>query len=98
MHNLYLGTAKHIVKDIWTRQSIISDKDFEVIQERVNSVVAPAGIPHKSTLDLHHSLLTSGKIGLITTHFSLLCTSDFLHGEDLECWRHFVLASRLLSY
>ena len=28
MHNMYLGTAKHVVKDIWLGQAIISGKDF----------------------------------------------------------------------
>ena len=32
-----------------------------------------------------------------TELFSLIVLGDVLTNEDLECWRHFVLASRLLS-
>ena len=98
MHNLFLGTAKHIVKDVWLGRSIISDKDFEVIQKRVNSVVAPADIgriPHK--IHSGFASFTADQWKNWVNYYSLLCASDFLHGEDLECWRHFVLARRLLS-
>ena len=44
MHNLYLGTAKHVLKRIWLGQDIISKKDYPVIQNHVDSVCVPAGI------------------------------------------------------
>ena len=50
MHNLFLGSAKHMLKSAWLTMGFISDSAFDLIQERVNSVVVPAGIgriPHK---------------------------------------------------
>ena len=41
MHNLYLGTAKRILKKVWIEQNLISTKQFEVIQARVDSVCVP---------------------------------------------------------
>ena len=98
MHNLYLGTAKHVLKRIWLGQDIISKKDYPVIQNHVDSVCVPAGI---GRLPLK---VCSGFAGFTadqyknwTNLFSLFALSTILSHDDLECWRHFVLASRLLS-
>ena len=50
MHNLFLGTAKHYLKNIWLKSEIISDAHFETNQKRVDSTMVPFGIgriPHK---------------------------------------------------
>ena len=41
MHNLYLGTAKHILKDVWTEQGLINHKTMSLIQNRVNVTSTP---------------------------------------------------------
>ncbi len=38
MHNLLLGTCKHIV-EIWRTRSLLSSKDFDAIQEKVDAFV-----------------------------------------------------------
>jgi hypothetical protein len=43
MHNLLLGTAKHIT-EIWKATGVLSAKDFDTIQERVDSMVTPTDI------------------------------------------------------
>ena len=35
MHNLFLGTAKHVIKDIWLDKNIITKANFDLIQERI---------------------------------------------------------------
>ena len=50
MHNLFLGTTKHVLKDIWIGTGIIHNDMFEKIQDRINSAMVPIGIgriPHK---------------------------------------------------
>ena len=50
MHNLFLGSAKHFLKDIWIDKGIIPESSFDVIQQRVDSIRIPTGmgrIPHK---------------------------------------------------
>lgn len=44
MHNLFLGTAKHIMKNIWLGEdnAIISKENLKHIQEKVDSVKAPS--------------------------------------------------------
>ena len=44
MHNLFLGTAKHFLKNILIDQKIINETDFVVIQERVDSLIIPSDI------------------------------------------------------
>lgn len=66
MHNLFLGSAKH-VKNIWINRSIISESQFEIIQDGVDRIVCPSdGFQTKSDLD---SLHINSKIGL----FIFLC-------------------------
>lgn len=43
MHNLLLGTAKHMI-EIWKSLNIISSKQYDDIQERVDSHVCPSDI------------------------------------------------------
>ena len=98
MHNLYLGSAKHYLKRIWLDKNIVSDKDFEIIQQRADSIVTPAGIgrvPHK--IRSGFASFTADQWKNWVNYYSLLAMGDiFLQGNDLECWRHFVLASRIL--
>ena len=54
MHNLFLGTAKHVVT-VWKEKQILSAKEFEEIQKRVTSFNVPQGIgriPYKIVQEL----------------------------------------------
>ncbi len=44
MHNLFLGSAKHILKDIWIENGIIPEAKFDLIQQRIDKVVVPPDI------------------------------------------------------
>ena len=39
MHNLFLGSGKHILKDIWMELRLITDKQFTLIQNKVDRIV-----------------------------------------------------------
>ena len=71
---------------------------FEQIQERVDAITVPSGIgriPYKIRSGL--SSFTANQWQNWINYFSLLAIADILDdGEHLECWRHFVLASRIL--
>ncbi len=72
MHNLLLGTSKHIT-EIWKKRSILTSKEFAIIQEKVDSFVSPADIgriPSKISSGFSGFTADHGKIGL----FSILCT------------------------
>ncbi len=98
MHNLFLGTAKHMLKEVWLPRGI-SRKQFEDIQARVDSVVVPADIgriPKK--INSFFSSFTADKWKTWTIMYSLFALRDILLIEHCRCWESFVLACRLLCF
>ena len=97
MHNLFLGSAKHYIKKIWLGRNIITSTDFSLIQSGVNNVVVPTGIgriPHKIMSGF--SSLTADQLKNWVIYFSIISLRGILTSEKFECWRHFVLACRVL--
>ena len=43
MHNLFLGTAKHVFK-LWTKKNLLTKKDLKVLEERIHSFDVGTGI------------------------------------------------------
>ena len=43
MHNLFLGTAKHVFK-LWIEKSLLSKKDLKVLEDRINNFDVGTGI------------------------------------------------------
>ena len=96
VHNLFLGTTKMISQNIWLNRGILTPQRFEVIQERVDSIVVPLGIgriPHK--IKSGFSSFTADQWKNWTLYFSLVALHDIIDEDDLECWRNFVLACHL---
>ena len=97
MHNLFLGSGKHIVKNIWIQRGLISESQFDLIQDRTDRIICPPGIgriPNK--INSGFSSFTADHFKNWIVYFSLLSLRDLLFGADLECWRHFQLACRYL--
>ena len=98
MHNLFLGSAKHFLKSLLIGRGIISTSQFNVIQQRVDSVTVPPDvgrIPQK--IHTGFSSFTADQWKNWVLYFSLLSMHDILGSDILECWRHFVQACRVLS-
>ena len=98
MHNLFLGTGKRVIRDIWIGLQLISESQFDIIQARMDCMVIPTGIgriPYK--IRSGFSSFTADQLKNWINLFSLLTLRDILTGEDLEIWRHYVLACRILS-
>lgn len=96
MHNLFLGTAKHFLKNILVGQKIINQTDFAVIQERVDSVIVPSDIGRIPHIMFGFSSFTTDQWKNWVMYFSLVALRDILSNDIFECWRHFVLACRIL--
>ena len=97
MHNLYLGSAKHILKKIWIEKGIISMQHFNDIQKKMDAFNSPLDvgrIPRK--IETGFAGFTADQLKNWTIFFSIPCLKDILSNDDLECWRHFVLACRIL--
>ena len=98
MHNLYLGTAKHMMKNVWLkeRNEFISDEDFERIQELVDSMTVPQDIGRiPGKISCSFSGFTADQWKNWTTVYLLFALKGVLPDNHLECWRHFVLACKL---
>jgi len=97
MHNLFLGTAKYILSAIWLERNIITKDQLDVIQQRVDNVQVPSDIgriPYK--ISLGFTSFTADQFKNWVIYYSLISMRGILTGDHLECWRHFVLACRIL--
>ncbi len=84
MHNLFLGSGKHILKDVWIDRSITIESNFVLIQDRIDKIVVPTDIgriPHKIILGF--SAFTADQYNNWILYYSLLSLHDILLGNDL---------------
>ena len=98
MHNMYMGTAKYILNNIWIKRCIITSSDLTTINKRILSWVIPPSL-HIGCLPAsieHSSMFTAEQWMLWVNYYSINCLYGIILSDHLECWRHFVLASRLL--
>lgn len=96
MHNLFLGTGKHML-DVWKRELLLLTCQFEKIQNTVDSLSVPSDvgrIPQK--IESGFSGFKADQFKNWINVYSIPCLYDILPTQSLECWRHFVLACRIL--
>ena len=96
MHNLFLGIAKHTV-GVWKELKIITDKDFETIQERVDQMNPPpkvGRIPRKIQSGFFSITADEWKNWIVL--YSPYALFGLLEREHYECWCYFVEACQLI--
>ena len=97
MHNLFLGTAKTMMKDIWLSTGIITHKQLDSIQLRVNKVIVPPNVGRiPSKIASSFAEFTAEQWKNWTIIYSLFALRDILPQAHYRCWESFVLACRLL--
>ena len=82
---------------LFFEKQIIGYDKLSVIQDRVDRCKAPSDIgriPHK--IFSSFSSFTADQFKNWVVYFSLITLRGILANEHLECWRHFVLACRIL--
>ena len=95
MHNLFTGTAKHIMKNIWLdgENPLIKKNDLINIQEKLDKIKAPSDVGRMPRKILNsYGGFTADQWKTFTTLFSIYALSDILPKPHLELWRQFVLA------
>lgn len=96
MHNLFLGTAKRFI-NIWKAHNILTPQDFIVLQEKVDSIVAPNDIGRTpSKIASSFSGFTAEQFKNWTMYFSLLSLKGILPWRHYNCWHLFVRICYLL--
>lgn len=96
MHNLLLGTGKHMLS-LWIDQGWIEKRHFISIQKFVDNLILPSRIgriPKKIESAFSGFKADQFKSWIII--YSIPALYSILPTEHLECWRHFVLACRIL--
>ena len=82
---------------VWNQSDLVIRSDFVSLQKTVDSIVVPSDvgrIPRK--IETGFSGFTADQFKNWVTLFSIPSLHGILNEEHLECWRHFVLACRLL--
>ena len=94
MHNLFLGTAKYLMKQFWIEKRIVSLQQLKLIQnELILILLQPAGIrqiPQKITTAFGGFTAEQWKNWVILYSMYSLC--GILPQEHYRCWQTFVLA------
>lgn len=96
MHNLFLGTAKYVTKNIWIGADILGRAELNIINERLTSFQLPVFIGRVPSKIDSGATFTAEQWMNWTIYFSIYCLYGILSTDQFECWRHFVLACRRL--
>ena len=98
MHNLFLGTAKHMMKNIWLPNKLFSQNDLKAIQDLIDNMKVPPNmgrIPNKIASSF--GSFTSEQWKLWTVVYSEFALKNYLPTEDYKLWLLFVKACRILT-
>ena len=96
MHNLFLGTAKHITRKVWIGRGILTHLKLDIIHQRLQRIQLPIHIGRLPVRIDSGATFTAEQWMNWTIYFSIYCLFDLLSTDEIECWRHFVLACRRL--
>ena len=98
MHNLFLGTAKHMMKNVWLPNKILKQTDLKFIQELIDNMKVPCNIgriPNKIASSF--GSFTSDQWKLWTVVYSEFALKNYLPREDYRLWLLFLKACRVLT-
>ena len=98
MHNLFLGTTKHLFKEIWATEHNLHDKKK---LEHIDGVLSCASVPAEigripSRIGSNFNSFTADQWKNWCLYFSLPCLKSHLPEEAYKTWNDFVEACRLL--
>ena len=97
MHNLFLGSGKHMIK-LWLKSGLMTADNFSEIQEFLDNFIVPTDIgriPRK--IETGFSGFTADQFKNWITIYSIPALYNILPRLHLDCWRYFVLACCIFS-
>ena len=96
VHSLFLGLAKSTLK-VRKENDLIGEKDFELLQGRVNVVVPPQKIGRiPSKIPTAFSGFTADQWKNWVCYYSAFELKGILRGKHYDAWMHFVTPCRLI--
>ena len=95
---MHIGTAKHIFLKVWLKRNLLDTCSISIINNRIRSLNKPSEVSFgKLPATMEHARQFTAEQWLSwVNYYSLYCLHNLLPADHIECWRHFVLASRLL--
>ena len=87
MHNLLLGTGKHMM-NMWKEFRLLTNEHFQEIQEKVDRTDVPTKvgrIPYK--ISSNFSSFTADQWKNWICLYSLYCLHSVLPADHYSCWR-----------
>lgn len=76
---------------------LLDESKFDCIQSRINNIIVTPDIGRiPCKIKSGFTSFTAEQFKNWVNHFSIIVLRDKLPSEHLECWRHFVLACRIL--
>ena len=93
MHNLFLGTAKTMLKKVWLPKGLITEQQFKLLQTRVDAMTVPSDIgriPRKIMSSFGGFTAEQWKNWIVV--YSMFALRGVLQQQDYVCWQTFVLA------
>ena len=96
MHNLFMGTAKHVAFDVLIGRNILDREALKKIKSRIQNAIVPTGLGRLPASINTGIFLTAEQWKNWTVYFSIYCLHGLIPPVQLECWRHYVLACRRL--
>ncbi|XP_048590351.1 uncharacterized protein LOC116609390 [Nematostella vectensis] len=96
MHCLFLGIAKHCLT-LWKQEGLLSDKDFRLLQMRVDAVVPPPEIVRiPSKVATGFSGFSADQWKNWVCYYSLFALKGILPSRHYDLWSHYVSACRYM--
>ena len=96
MHNLFLGSAKHITKDVLLGHGLLTTSSIDIVHKRIKNIQVPIDMGHLPSRIDSGSTFTAEQWMNWTLYFSIYCLYGLLDNDQIESWRTFVLACRRL--
>ena len=96
MHNLFLGTAKHVFK-VWVKKNLLSKKDLKILEQKIDSFDVGTGngrLPHR--IASNYGGYTASQWKKWKLIYSLFSLKDLLPEGHLRYGQTFVLACQYM--
>ena len=84
MHNLFLGSAKYITKEIWIKKGILNAASLDVIHERIKRIQVPVSIGHLPARIESGTTFTAEQWMNWTLYYSVYCLFGLLSTDMME--------------
>ena len=96
MHNIFLGTGKHML-NLWFERNILSKDQMVVVESLVNEVTVPADIGRlPAKISSGYGGFTANQWKNWITVYSAVVLKGILPNDHLQCWLLYVRACSIL--